>query len=134
MGLIAGLSWGLIMGTDGLIDGLKQELKEQSRPNQVIWNSLQSVIWTTAFSYPLGVILGTSFSLLEKGSVKNPDWLHLFSSALPNSLLVGLFWSLYFGILLGGGLACIQHFCLRFVLWQSGTIPWNPYPVLILKK
>jgi tetrahydromethanopterin S-methyltransferase subunit B len=126
LGLILGLIWGLIWGLIlGLIWGLKQELKERSHPNQGIWNSLQSVIWTTAFSYPLGVILNTSFSLLRKASVKNPDWLHLLSSALPDSLLAGIFWSLFFGVWLGGGVACMQHFSLRFVLWQSGTIPWN---------
>ncbi|MFM7577808.1 MAG: hypothetical protein ACKO5Q_12815, partial [Microcystaceae cyanobacterium] len=59
-----------------------------------------------------------------------PDWLHLLSSALPNSLLpnsllAGLLWSLFFGIFLGGGVACIEHLSLRLVLWQSGTIPWN---------
>jgi hypothetical protein len=126
VGLIVGLINGLIFGLiDGLIRGLKQELKERSRPNQGIWNSLQSVLWTTAFSYPLGVILSASSFLLGKGSVKNPDWLHLLSSALPNSLLVGIFWSLYFGICLSGGEACIKHFSLRFILWQSGIIPWN---------
>jgi hypothetical protein len=71
------------------------------------------------------VIIPVSLSLLRKASVKNPDWLHLLSSALPNSLLAGLFWSLLFGISLGGGVACIRHFSLRLVLWQSGTIPWN---------
>ncbi len=122
VGLMAGLMVGLI---GGLIDGLKQELKERSRPNQGIWNSLQSVIWTAAFSYPLVVIPNASSFLFGKGSVKNPDWLHLLSSALPDYLLVGIFWSLYFGIYLGGGMACINHFSLRLVLWQSGTIPWN---------
>ncbi len=71
------------------------------------------------------MIIPVSLSLLRKASVKNPDWLHLLSSALPNSLLAGLFWSLLFGISLGGGVACIRHFSLRLVLWQSGTIPWN---------
>ncbi|WP_199312000.1 hypothetical protein [Phormidium tenue] len=27
--------------------------------------------------------------------------------------------------LMGGGIACFQHVCLRFVLWQSGTAPWD---------
>jgi hypothetical protein len=120
--LIGGLIGGLIAG---LIGGLKQELKERSRPNQGIWNSLQSILWITAFIYPLGVILSASLFLLWKGSLKNPDWLHLFISSLPDPLFVWLFYSLFFGISLGGGVACIQHFSLRFVLWQSGTIPWN---------
>jgi hypothetical protein len=24
-----------------------------------------------------------------------------------------------------GGRACVQHFILRFILWQNGYIPWN---------
>lgn len=108
-------------------EGLELDLKERSRPNQGIWNSLQSVLWTTAFSYPLalGVLFSDSFLLFGKASVKNLDWLHPLSSSLPNSLLMGFFLSLYFGIFLGGGSACVQHFSLRLVLWQSGTIPWN---------
>ena len=31
--------------------------------------------------------------------------------------------SLAFGIYLGGGLAFIQHFVLRYFLWQAGHIP-----------
>ena len=31
-------------------------------------------------------------------------------------LLVGLFY---------GGLACIKHFVLRFILYRQGHIPWN---------
>ena len=108
-----------------LIDLLKQELKVRSRPNQGIWNSLQSALWITAFSYPLGVILSVSLFLLWKGFVENSDWLHLLSSALPDSLLWGVFLSLFFGIFMGGRDACIRHLSLRLVLWQSGTIPWN---------
>jgi hypothetical protein len=26
-----------------------------------------------------------------------------------------------------GGIACIQHFVLRWLLWREGAIPWN-YP------
>ncbi|MFM7189210.1 MAG: hypothetical protein ACKOX2_00125, partial [Microcystaceae cyanobacterium] len=76
-------------------------------------------------SYPLGVIVGVLFYLLREGSPENADWLHLLSSALTDYLSFGVSLSLFFGIFVGGGLACIQHFSLRFVLWQSGTIPWN---------
>jgi predicted membrane metal-binding protein len=29
------------------------------------------------------------------------------------------------GALSFGGLACIQHIVLRFLLWRSGQLPWN---------
>jgi hypothetical protein len=44
---------------------------------------------------------------------------------LPQFLLPGIFNALLFGFLVGGGLACVQHVCLRWVLWQRGIAPWN---------
>ena len=118
MGLIWGLIWGLIGGfIYGIFTTFKQEIKTQSYPNQGIWNSLQSFLLITTFTYPLNVILVLPSLLLREGTVKNPDWL-LWG-------LGGIFFSLLFGIFFGGGIACIQHFSLRFVLWQSGTIAWN---------
>lgn len=47
---------------------------------------------------------------------------------------VGLGWGIGIGIAVGvvvalrnGGLACLQHSLLRFLLWRDGLIPWN-YP------
>jgi hypothetical protein len=100
------------------------DLKLRSRPNQGIWNSLQNLFWTTALSYPIIVIP----ELLIKKVVEKHSWLDLAGILLRNSpslLLSGLVISLFCGILYGGGLACVQHLCLRFVLWQSGVAPWN---------
>ena len=69
--------------------------------------------------------LGASSLPIPKVAIKNPDWLHLFRSTLPNSLLWGLLLSLFYGIFQAGGIACIQHFSLRITLWQSWKIPWN---------
>jgi hypothetical protein len=44
---------------------------------------------------------------------------------LPQFLLPGIFGALLFGFVVGGGLACVQHVCLRWVLWQRGIAPWN---------
>ena len=51
--------------------------------------------------------------------------MNLISLVFPHSLKVALFLSLLFGLSLGGGIACVEYLCLRIVLWQSGTIPWN---------
>ncbi|MGF1519465.1 MAG: hypothetical protein ACFCVB_16915 [Nodosilinea sp.] len=65
---IAGLIFGLILGpTVGLIYGLKQDLQLRSRPNQGIWNSLQSFGRVTLLSYPLGVVL--VFGMTELPSI-----------------------------------------------------------------
>ncbi|MBD2385966.1 NACHT domain-containing protein [Cylindrospermum sp. FACHB-282] len=130
-GLIIGLIGGLISGLNiglsiGLIYGLKQELKVRSHPNQGIWNSLQSMLWTTAFIYPLSVIyvmaLAVAGTVVEKHNWL--DLLGIFSRKQSQLLLHGLLMALSFGFFYGGGLACVQHLSLRFVLWQSG-VPWN---------
>lgn len=55
------------------------------------------------------------------------SWVILDSlaAALPRFLVPGIFGALLFSFSSGGGLACVQHVCLRFVLWQSGVTPWN---------
>jgi hypothetical protein len=47
---------------------------------------------------------------------------------LLGGLLSGLVFGLVFGLLGGlggGGMALIQHFALRWVLWHAGSLPWN---------
>ncbi len=48
----------------------------------------------------------------------------------PQFLLPGIFGALLLGFLAGGGVACVQHVCLRFVLWQSGVAPRNLAQIL----
>jgi len=136
VGLIGGLIGGLIVGlsgglSGGLIVGLKQDLQLRSRPNQGIWNSLQSFLWITVLSYPLGILF--TFGITELPSTVaqgisqgESGWLILSSlwAALPRFLVTGIFGALLLGFAAGGG-ACVQHVCLRFVLWQSGVAPWN---------
>ena len=106
IGLISGLITGLIGGlTAGLIVGMHQELTVRSRPNQGIWNSLQSQVWTT-------IIVIFAFIPFSRTRF----------FLIPFSFI--LFIALFFGFVLGGGKACLQHLSLRIVLWQSG-LPWN---------
>src|SRR5207248_4074953 len=48
------------------------------------------------------------------------------SDGLIGGLIIGLSTGLLAG-LLNGGLACLRHYVLRFLLWRDGSIPWN-YP------
>ncbi len=126
IGLICGLICGLIYGSTVLVLE-DQELKYQLRPNQGIWNSLQSVLWATTFSYPLAVgtitIALFTFSVME-GISKNHNWMNQLILIFFQSLKVGVFVILIVGFFFGGK-ACIQHLFLRLTLWRSGTIPWN---------
>ncbi|MEL7316669.1 MAG: hypothetical protein AAFN08_17285, partial [Cyanobacteria bacterium J06559_3] len=51
--------------------------------------------------------------------------LRSLGQAFPQFLGPGIFAALLFGFLAGGGIDCVQHVCLRWVLWQSGVAPWN---------
>ncbi len=101
----------------GLIGGLKQDLKVRSRPNQGVWNSLQNALW-------MGAVLYTGITVLDTGIAA--IMVRSFGGAIDFlSLLLPGFSGALLGILVGGGIACIQHLSLRFVLWQSGIAPWN---------
>ena len=103
-------------------------VKVRSYPNQGIVNSLKNMLWTTFFVYPFGVIsvmVVSLIRLLEEGVEKNYVGTHLINLILPDSLKVGWFVALLFGFFIGGGVTCVQHLCLRFILWKIGTIPWN---------
>ena len=43
-----------------------------------------------------------------------------------NVVIVGLI----FGLSVGGGLAFLQHFSLRFILWRTGQLPYRLVPFL----
>ncbi|MBD1916108.1 MULTISPECIES: NACHT domain-containing protein [Cyanophyceae] len=132
-GLISGLIVGLISGLIvGLIVGLKQDLQLRSRPNQGIWNSLQSFGWTTLLSYPLGVILVFGITelpnIVVQGIGKGESMGVIVNSlreVFPQALVLGIFGAMFFGLGAGGGIACVDHVCLRFVLWQSSVAPRN---------
>jgi Effector-associated domain 10/NACHT domain len=108
--LSSSLTYGLIYG---LISGFKQESKLHSRPNQGIWNSLQSMMWITIIIFCLVIIPSIIYFSITQGR----------DSRL-SPVLFGIFPALYFGFSEGGGKVSWQHLSLRIVLWQSG-LPWN---------
>lgn len=132
-GLIFGLANGLMSGLMfGLVRELKQDLKTRLRPNQGFWNSFYSLAWITIFSYPLAVIWVAGITTLPvevSEAVTDGQSLLLIAGVVQKSLLQAIIpggaAALLFGLCLGGGVACIQHLCLRLVLTQDHKIPWN---------
>lgn len=134
VGLSVGLSYWLLLG---LFNGLSSDALDERRrivPNQGIRRSARNsilvglisglvsspiVILSYGLSYGLfrGLLGGLSGGLI--------DWLTAgLSYGLSYVLIVGLAGGLLAG-LLSGGLACIQHSVLLWLLWRSGFIPWN---------
>ncbi len=102
-GLIEGLIWGLLVPELRPIAISNQEMRESAK-NAGIFTVIGGVSWVFLYT---GV-------LLVMGEPLEP--LDLLIDGIGN----GVFFGLYVG-----GLACIQHFILRFILKQSGAIPWN---------
>jgi hypothetical protein len=115
-----------------LIVDLKQDLKLRSKPNQGIWNSWQSAMWTTIFSYPLAIIWVAGMTSLSPGVAKAvaagkslPFIISVIHTSILQSILPGIGGALFFGFRMGGGLAIIQHLCLRLLLTRYYGIPWD---------
>jgi DNA polymerase III delta prime subunit/ribosomal protein L40E len=105
-GLILGLIFALIIG---LIRGLRgSEIETKTIPNQGIWRSARNA----------GIIVLVSWLILF------PIIFRLFPKGLQSTTSV-ISWGLILGLLFGGGIACIQHFSLRLILWVKGFIPKN---------
>ncbi len=124
-GLIYGLVFGAILGLiSGLIIAIiyafisggvvKIESKTISKlvPNQGIWASFKNMI-TIVILFSLPFILGIL-------------WFLFFHNIKLTIILILLqLFIILIAFSPSGGLACIQHFSLRLVLWHNGYIPWN---------
>jgi DNA polymerase III delta prime subunit len=133
-GLIASTLFGLPLGLLGAIFTIcKQDFKIRLEPNQGIWESVKKTIILAFLYYPFAVfvVIGVSreashelANLFSKGS-SSTEILLAIKAAFLESMFAGVGATLLFGILIGGGLAVIQHLSLRIVLSHHYKIPWN---------
>ncbi len=100
----------IVLLIGALIQELKGALKIRFKPNQGIWNSLQSFFWITALGYPFGIILAAAMT----SSFAN----------LARAIIPGIGGALFFGFF-GGLLPVIQHLTLRIVLTRHYGLPCN---------
>ncbi|MBD0346160.1 MAG: NACHT domain-containing protein, partial [Coleofasciculus sp. Co-bin14] len=108
------------------------EAQRKTVPNQGILQSRNNAIRLALLGAAwMGVsafwtrekIFATITSLILKSSAQSPA-LILSATDTVNIVLSGMLAGLFFG-LTQAGIACIQHFTLRFVLYCKGYIPWN---------
>ena len=134
-GLIGGMLYGLVIALGywlllGFWQGVSSAtIEDQLRvaPNQGIRRSAYNalvlgfvsalIVVLTAFLSALIVVLAALLSRWPTSSL---------TVKLSAGLLPGLYAGLVVG-LLNGGLACLRHYVLRFLLWRAGSKPWN-YP------
>jgi len=116
MGIIFGIIVGIIMGIiGGLILGLiGDEIRVRNKPNQGIIESAKNVAILSLVELPFTVLLMVS-----------PKLINFKELAWSSSLISGLGGALFLGIFIGGGMAVIKHYTLRFLLWCSGATPFN---------
>jgi hypothetical protein len=116
-GLLIGFaSWMLL----GLLQGVSSETIEDRHrviPNQGIHRS--------AFN---GLVLGL-VSAIAVGLIQLlTAWLSSMLTGGSFAPIAGLFTGLFAGLvvcLLNGGLTCLRHYVLRFLLWRTGLVPWR---------
>ncbi|WP_392477081.1 NACHT domain-containing protein [Nostoc sp. C110] len=115
-GLIFGLIFGLGGGLISNLISVKPEIdiETRKRANQGIWKSASIGL---IFGLIQGLIIGLTFGLIG-----------ILINGL-SGLIIGLTFGLLVGLLSGlfssGGKTCIQHLCLRLILYFNGYIPWN---------
>jgi len=114
-GLIGGLIIGLIVGLiGGLIVGLRADLKVRQRPNEGIKETGIKTLITIGLAMPLCPLM-----------VIVPNWATGQEVDLLTALIQGAGMGIILGFLAGGGVALIQHFALRWVLFHQGNMPEN---------
>ncbi|NER91524.1 NACHT domain-containing protein [Moorena sp. SIO3A2] len=135
-GLMGGLMTGLIGGLiGGLMFGLESsEIQTKTNPNQGIWKSACNAITLLLMvGLMVGLIPGLMAGLTE-GLTEGPTEELMAglmagrTEGLTEGLMGGLMLGLIFGLIGGmvnGGMASIQHFFLRLVLYFNNCIPWN---------
>ena len=140
--LVAISIWILVIFPKEVIEGAANlEIENKIVPNQGIKNSFKNGIIQ---SLRLGILLGglaiAIFSIIyfslnyhelliseetyfQVSSTPNP-FVSIFTFALHNSIFFGTFFGSLAGMQ-GGWKACIQHFYLRYDIFQNGFGPWD---------
>ena len=135
-GLSVGLGYWLLFGFLQGVSGVTIEDQRRAVPNQGIRRSaLNGLVFGFVSTVVVGLVVGLSVVLqtyLNGLAGYGPSIVlsdvpsAVLNIELPTGILVGLSAGLMVG-LLNGGLASLRHYVLRFLLWRSGSMPWN-YP------
>jgi hypothetical protein len=131
-GLTAGLSYWLVLGLLQSVSGVTVEDQRRVVPNQGIHRSaLNGLVLGLISTVIVGLVVGLIIGLASQGSQVDRLIAGLstgLSAGLSTGLIAGLIAGLSAGLsagLLYGGLAFLRHYVLRFLLWRTGSVPWQ---------
>lgn len=115
-GLVLGVGFGLAgIFVYSLALGLStDEIEVRTIPNQGIWLSALNAL-------QIALLFGTTAALGVTGFL---SWSEGIVEGLAQGIGAATVGALLGGLIYGG-LTCIQHVVLRFLLWRSGVMPWN---------
>jgi hypothetical protein len=143
-GLTAGLSYWLVLGLLQSVSGVTVEDQRRVVPNQGIHRSaLNGLVLGLISTVIVGLVVGLIIGLASQGSQVDRLIAGLstgLSAGLSTGLIAGLIAGLSTGLIAGliaglsaglsagllyGGLAFLRHYVLRFLLWRTGSVPWQ---------
>jgi NACHT domain len=118
VGLIIGLTFSLIFCLYyGSLSLLIHDIQIRTRPNQGIRNSMRNTRIISTISVFLMLLLYIIFACFLPMLVSQRWTTYIITGVLPQPFITSFIY--------GGGLACVQHFTLRLVLYRANRIPWN---------
>lgn len=120
-GLISGLFLGIALGLAsslvyGSIQVFKEDISASVKPNQGIFLSLKNTVVFLVACLPVLILLNALASLVFMA--------HL-DEYLSDRIIAATSLLVVWASVATSGMACIQHFALRFSLYTAGWIPWN---------
>jgi len=118
-----GLSFGLVLGLSHDVLATHNRIM----PNQGIRNSLRNaVLLGLVYGLIVGVLSGILFAWVRAVVFPHLEAGKIIAGSLSDGIGFGLITA---GVvfLRSGGLASLQHLCLRILLWRAGCMPWQ-YP------
>jgi transcriptional regulator with XRE-family HTH domain len=140
-GQLSQLGYGLVVGlcngfAGGLIAGMlvgigRGEMPQRAAPNQGIRRSAKTALWVGGLTW---LAMGLTAAASDTIALRMFVWAESDRSvtrwwfAIVWGLIHWPIWALSFGVgagLLYGGLACLQHAIVRWMLWRDGAIPWR---------
>jgi transcriptional regulator with XRE-family HTH domain/DNA polymerase III delta prime subunit len=133
-GLRYGLVFGLIVGCIGgmasllatiLTSGWSSELigseSQFLKPNEGIHRSIRNAFVAALLFGVVGAGVGGLACSLAFGFAGIAGWPIL---GMGFALICGINFAFQF-LVLRGGIACVEHYVLRYYLWRIGSLPWN---------
>ena len=94
------------------------EVGDLTKPNQGIHRSARSSLLVGSVGMTLGGVIAGLLEGINAGQMQDLTWL------LGTGLILGLLVGLVSGLRVGG-IACIQHMILRWLLREANALPWH---------